>query len=556
MKTESPPAFPQYVKSLHRRIAAIRARRIFVRMTTGIASSLALLAGVFTIEAALDDLVDLPWVARALIFACNAAGSSWLFWRDCVQPFRKRLNDDAIALMVEHAMPVFQTRFIASIQLARQTSMEAPHSIVRALLAETAAAASKLSFNYVIKTRRMMRALFSAVAVAGVLATLIYFEGPASLLLFKRAMLFTTPLPHKTRILAITGDKKIGVGEDFKLEVTAGGVIPANGLVFATTGGGTTRQFTLDRDPARSGGFLTVIHSPEESFSYMVKLNDDASQTYHVTTLRRPSVAEVNCVQIYPAYVKLLPVRRSTGDLTLLAGSKLKITARSSLPLSKASLRLAGIDKEIPMTIDPGDPAAISGEIQIPAKDLTGFSIHLTSTEGADSGETATYRIDLVQDQPPTVKIIQPTNREELATEKANLLVAFEAEDDFGIAKVELHYTIDQGPETVVPFDLEGRTDRTVTRHYDWDLGKLLPPLTVGNVVEFWITVADTNDVTGPGIGTSEHYQTKIVTADEKRLDLANRVQDTINGLKEVNGSEDELNKALGGGIFTKPAAP
>jgi hypothetical protein len=556
MKTKEPPSFQACVKSLHRRIAGVRLRRTVVRKTAGITSALALLAGVFTAEAVLDALVDLPWVARALIFACNLAGSSYLLWRDSIQPFRERLNDDDIALIIEHAMPVFKTRFIASIQLARHSSGDGPQSVVRALLAETAATAAKLNFNYVIKTKRMKRALLAAVAVAAISAALIHAGGSASLLLFKRAMLATSPLPHKTNILTITGDQKIGVGEDFKLAVTAGGVIPANGQVTVTTASGSSQQFTLDRDPGHPGAFNAVIHSQQASFSYQVKLNDDTSQTYHVVILQRPAAAEVACEQIYPAYVRLPPRKLSTGDLTILAGSSLKISARASIPVKRASLQLAGTDKEIPMVINSGDQKGLSGEIPIPAKDLTGFSIRLVSTEGAESGEAAIYRIDLVQDQPPTVKITYPALREELATEKAKLLVAFEATDDFGIARVELHYTIDGGAEKIVPFDLGGRTDRTVTRHYSWELGKFEPPLSVGNVIEFWIAVADTNDVTGPGVGTTEHYQTKIVSADEKRLDLANRIQDTITAVKEVTGSEEQLNKTLGEGISAKPKEP
>ena len=547
------PTFPKYVRSLHRRIAAVRAKRTVVRTTTGIAASIALLVGVFTAEAALDALVDLPWAARAFIFLCNVAGSGWLLWRDSILPFRKPLNDDDVALMVEHAIPEFRTRFIASIQLARKSDMEKPHTLVRALLAETAAAAAKLNFRNVIKTRRMMRSLLAAIVIVVGSAALFQFGGSASLLLLKRAMLFNIHLPHKTNILSITGDKKIGVGEDFKLEVTAGGVLPVSGQVTVTTPAGQVRQFALERDPAHAGTYHALVRSQQDSFTYMVKLNDDTSDVYHVTMMQRPAVGEVACEQVYPAYARLAPQKRSTGDLSLLAGSTLKITARSTLPLDKASLRLTGIDNEIPMRIDPADKMSISGEIPIPAKDLTGFSIHLLSTEGAESGENATYRIDIVPDQPPTVSIIYPARREELATEKARLLIAFEAKDDFGIAKVDLHYTVDQGPEKVVPLDLGGRTDRTVSRHYDWELGKFTPPLAVGNIVEFWITVTDTNDVTGPGIGTSEHYQTKIVTADDKRLDLANRVQDTMSGVKEVTGSEEGLNKTLGEGIFAKP---
>ncbi|HWB60635.1 MAG TPA: hypothetical protein VG733_14165, partial [Chthoniobacteraceae bacterium] len=431
-------------------------------------------------------------------------------------------------------------------------SADAPHALVRALLAETAAIAARLNFNYVIKTRRMRRALLAALLILSASAGLFVFGGSASVLLVKRAFLFTTPLPHKTRITSITGDKKIGVGEDFKLDVTVEGVIPKTGQVTVTTHSGELRQYPASPVPGHPGAFSALIHSQQENFTYYVKMNDETSPTYHVTSLQRPAVADVVCVQTYPAYTRLAPLERHTGDLSLLAGSTLKITARSTLPLQKAWLKLTGVDKEIPMSIDPNQ-TGISGEIPIPAKDLTGFSIHLLSTEGAESADTATYRIDILKDQEPTVRITYPLNREELATQQAKLLVAFDAKDDFGIAKVELHYTIDQGQEKIVPFDLEGRIDKNVGRRYEWELDKLLPPLTVGSVIEFWVTVTDNNDITGPGVGVSEHYQTKIVTADEKRLDLANRLQDTISGVKEVTGSEEELNKTLGQGIFAKP---
>ena len=553
MRTASLPAFSESLDTLHRHIIAVRGKRAIVKAATGVASSLALLAGAFTAEACLDILVDLPWIARALIFACTLAGSTCLLWRDTIRPLRKRMNDDAIGLMVEHALPVFRTRFIASIQLARTTNREKPHPLVSALVTETAETAANLNFGDVVGTRRMRRALLAAFAVFVVSATLLQFGNNKSLLLFKRAMLFNIPLPHKTNILSITGDKKIGVGEDFKLDVTATGVIPEYGQITATNASGDSHQFALGREPGRPGAFSAVIHSPQESFSYQVKLNDDTSQTYHVTTLRRPVVSNVLCEQIYPAYVNIPPVKRPVGDLTLLAGSKLKINARASMPVSKASLRLAGPGRELAMRINPRDQESLSGEIPIPLKGLTGFSIHLMSKDGVESGETATYRIDIVLDREPTVRIIYPARREVLATEKAKLMIAFEAKDDFGIASVDLHYRIDQGPENVVPFELGGINEKALTRHFDWDLGKIQPPVAEGTTIEFWIIVADNNNVTGPGRGTTEHYQAKIVSSDEKRIDLANRSQDIIGGVKVVAGSEQELNKTIGEVIFSKP---
>jgi len=552
MKTAAPsPA--AHVRSLHGRIASVRRKRAAVNTATGIALALGVLAGVFTVEAVLDWFVDLPWLARALAFAGAFTGAGFLLWRDSIRPLRNRLHDDSVALIIEHALPAFSTRFIASVQLARASGEETPPSLVRALLAETDAMAARMDFGRVIKTARLKRALLMAGIVLAAALALAWTGRAVAPLLLERALLFNTPLPHKTHILGVTGDRDVGLGEDLKIEVTAAGALPASGELVTVGASGAKHTLALDRDPDQPGKFSVVVRSPLESFSYYVKLNDDTSNTYHVRTVRRPAVAEVACEQTYPAYVNLPPEKRSVGDLTLLVGSRLKISVRASMNIRKAALHLTGLETELPLQIDPKDSTRLSGTLAIPPKDLTGFSIHLVNTEGVDSGETATYRIDLVPDLPPTVAITYPARHEELATAQATLRVAFEAEDDFGVVKAELHYTIDQGAEKTIDFDLGGQPAKKVMRRFEWKLGSLQPPVAAGNTIEFWITVADNNNVTGPGIGTTEHYQIKIVSEEEKRLDIANRLRDTMGGLNDLTQSEEEVNNALGAVIFEKP---
>ena len=91
------------------------------------------MVGVFTAEAILDRLVNLPWLARAVVFLGCLGGAAFLLWRESVNPLRKRLDDDAVALLIEHGLPAFRTRFIASIQLARDERNRAS-SLVRALV--------------------------------------------------------------------------------------------------------------------------------------------------------------------------------------------------------------------------------------------------------------------------------------------------------------------------------------------------------------------------------------------------------------------------------------
>ena len=204
------------------------------------------------------------------------------------------------------------------------------------------------------------------------------------------------------------------------------------------------------------------------------------------------------------------------------------------------------------MQVDPKDPTVLHGEIEIVPAALTGFTVRMVSTDGVESGEGVLYRIDLVPDREPTVKMIVPSRREEVATPQAVLRIAFEAKDDYGISNAALHYTIDQGKEKTIDFDLGPRAEKSVRRQFEWKLGSLQPQTMPGTSIEFWITVADNNSATGPGVASTEHYQTRVGTDDEKRLDMANRLRETMTGVTEITESQQELNKTLGEPLFEK----
>ena len=551
MKPAPPSNNAARVERLQRRIRAVRDKRVTVRTMTGATLAVSVVVGVFTAEAVLDRLVNLPWLARALVFLGCFGAAGFLLWRESIKPLRKRLDDDTVALLIEHALPAFRTRFIASIQLAREARARTS-SLVRALLVQTAVLADSLDFRNVVKTARLRRIVVRCAGIVAVACALFYFGGGASVLLLQRVMLFNVALPGWTYLVSVTGSKNIGIGEDLKIEVAAGGVIPAQGRVITTNASGQKREFALVPDPKQPKHFGSIIRSPQESFSYIVKLGDATSLSYQVKTFQRPTVADVACEQVYPAYVGLPPAERKVSDLALLAGSRLNVKVKASMGIGKASLRLEGLDREVPMKVDPKDPAVLRGGIEIPAKDLTGFSVRLVSTDGIESGEGVVYRIDLLPDREPSVKIVVPARREEVATPQATLRIAFEAKDDFGISKAALHFTLDQGEEKTIEFDLGKRTDKTVTRRFEWKLGSLHPQAGVGSTIEFWITVSDSNLATGPGTASTDHYQTKIVTDDEKRLDMANRLRETMSGVTEITESQQELNQTLGEPLFEK----
>ena len=66
--------------------------------------------------------------------------------------------------------------------------------------------------------------------------------------------------------------------------------------------------------------------------------------------------------------------------------------------------------------------------------------------------------------------------------------------------------------------------------------------------------VEDNNDVTGPGVGVSDHHLARVVSETEKRADLLNRAGDFLGTIGDVTGDQEKINLNLGKIILDKPA--
>jgi hypothetical protein len=513
------------------------------------------LAGVFGVEMFFDWLFGFAWPVRLIFFLAAWGGAGWFVWRDFIPVIRKRPSDDEVALMIEREMPVFQTRFISSIQLARMMSQSQARGLCRALIAETAAEAQRLKFHWVVKTKRLRRAIRDALLVFLVFGVLWHLAGAIALPLLARAFLFNVPLPPKTQIVSVTGAASVGVGDDFTIEARIAGIIPGSGRVIVTRPDGSNQIHTMLRDPDDRTHFTLLLESVQNRFDYRVEINDAKAGPFAVETLVQPTIREVATVQHFPEYANQPPKRRSTGDLTLLAGSKLEVQVFSSENLKSAMIETKPDGAAIAMAVDETDPLRATGTIAVPAKGLDGFSLKLTDRNGMTSTGAAVYRITIVPDRVPSVKITYPFRHEELATASARALLAFEATDDLGIAGLKLHYTTDSAKpeaEKTIALDLGSQSERTVVRRFEWDIGKIQPGLIEGNTLEFWVEALDANTVTGPGSGLSDRYQMRVVSPAEKRIDLANRLNDTISGVSDLRDTQQELHKSLGQAIFQK----
>lgn len=548
---DKPEAMPRLVPSrlLAEKIAAMRRKHIGVAAGTG--AGMAIGAFVILLAAAmlLDWWLDFPWWARALMLTWVLGATAFIIWRFVVMPIRRQPDDDAIALRVEKARPEFRSRLISSIQFPRPgvIATGTAASLARMTIAETEALAKPMNFTEVVSTREFAKVLMWASAVLALGLFSFMYGGEVSRDLLKRAFLSSTLVPRHTRVEVITGDARIGRGDTIRIEALARGVIPKAGKLLVKMSGHRTQEYALDKD--NEGKFARALENVQHDFDYTVRLNDGVSRSHRIEVAPRPSTASIECEQTLPAYTGLPKARRALGDLTLLAGSRLSLTVTATRDIKQALIRLAGLSNDVPMQLDAKNLRELRGEFTIPPKGLTGFSIEMLDTSGMESRDSAIYRIDVVPDRAPKVRITYPDRREELVTRQAAQPVGFEANDDFRIAQARLRYRVGESEDAAiqtVDLDLGTNVVKEMKNRYEWLVRDFQPPLLEGTRIEFWLEVQDNNDVTGPGIGVTEHQLLRVVSESEKRADLLNRAGDFLGTISDVAGDQEKLNFTLG----------
>lgn len=320
------------------------------------------------------------------------------------------------------------------------------------------------------------------------------------------------------------------------------------------------QEFPMEQDKKQKEKFARAIENVQQSFQYVVYLNDGSSQTHQVEVLPRPIVTTILCDQAYPAYTRLPPARRSLGDLSLLAGSRLRLSVVASKEIKSASIRLVGLTNAAPLTMEVSATNAriLQAEIPIPAKGLTGFSVDMIDSAGMASAtnDTAVYRVEIVPDKAPSVRIIYPDRKEELITRQATMLVSFEAVDDFQVSKARIRYKqgeSDSDEVKTIDLDIGAQVLTRVRNRYEWKISTITPALNEGSRFEFWIEVEDNNNVTGPGVGQSDHHLARVVSTSAKREDLLNRAGDYLSSIAETASDQQKLNENLGKIILAKP---
>jgi len=555
------------------KIAATRSRHSLVEACTGAAMALGALVGLITLGAISDWLFEFPWLLRAVLLAGYLGGVGYLVWARAIAPVIRAPDDEEIALRVEHLEPSFSSRLISAVQFSAPDAATegASPAMIGAMMRETEEMAQSIDFGRIVQTRRLAQFAGATLVVLLLAGGLLAAGGGTAADLVARAFLSRTPLPTKTRVTSLSGSFTVARGDDAILKAKIQGWHPATGKAEIVYASGQKQALTLEPTADDPSVYAGTLSSVQDSFTYRLRVYDGHSDDDNVKATPRPTVVDVNCSVVYPAYTGLGTVAKPPGDLNVLAGSRLqlKVIANKGMRVRSGTSNEANYvqlftsektsrETRLPLTVTPLKRTELTADFSLPPGTV-GFTLHLIDDDGLTSKDSAVYRVDLTADRSPIVRILVPDRKEVLLTRQSELEMTFTAEDDFGLGGVNLHYRVDEGDEQTVKVPIDAKNKSLRTR-YVWPMSDIaLPqgkPSLEGSVVEFWLEAVDLNDVTGPLKGETEHYQARIVSKDDKQKELIGRMGEQLTIMRSITERQDETSKDLGTAIEQATTQP
>ena len=223
------------------------------------------------------------------------------------------------------------------------------------------------------------------------------------------------------------------------------------------------------RSPMTSNGLdgesthKAMLLSLQSATEYFVESSGNRSAVFRIDVVDRPYVKQIDLEYRLPAYAGVPPQRvEGTGDITTLQGTEVRVSIVSTIPVKAGRLVVQGRESSpIPLEVGTGG-TDLKGSLEVTADGF--YRVELETHDGSFAAASPDYLIEAVTDLPPRVAFARP-GRDTQATPIEEVFIEAKAEDDFGVAKLELFYSVNGGAETSIPLHRSPALKEVVTGH-------------------------------------------------------------------------------------------
>jgi hypothetical protein len=466
-------------------LVAVERRLRLLALTRGVAATTAA-ALVFTVVAVVlanHYAFSKPSVvsARLLLFF----GLAFAIAAALVMPIL-RLNRRRAAREAESKYPQFQERLLTLSEKMEQN----PNDPFLHLLADDAlTVAREAEPREVAKTSSFFR-FSSAAAISFAVLLWLGLSGPGFLGYGTSLLWGGLPKGKTTPYYDIEvqpGNHTVRKRADEIITATLHGFTAPQVRFFGKYASSSQWEQTEMRTQPNGTAYELVFPGISESLEYYVEAGGVRSKTYKLTVKDLPAVKGIVTTYHYPAWTGMKDfVENPGGDLRAVEGTTATIEIKTDKPLGNGVLMMDDGSKLALRSTSSGTLVA-----QVPIQ--RDGQYHIAAVEdGDDVRLTEDYFIESQKDKPPEIKLTKP-GRDFRASPIEEVTVTAEATDDFGLKDIELHYSVNGGPEKVASV-LQNKGVKSATGSMTIALEdyKAVP----GDVVSLYAVAKDARDAT------------------------------------------------------------
>ena len=410
-------------------------------------------------------------------------------------PMLRRVSDARVALYIEEREPALQAVLISAIDPANSEG----GPIARALVERAAAQCRALDYGERIETQRLQRNGFVfASVVAAVL--IIIAAGPPPLRNAARTLVVSPAAADAASAMTIAvlpGNDTIARGADFAVHAQLHGFASTEAELVLRAADGEWIRLPM-AEGQKPGTFEAVLYDLAAATDYYIESDAVRSAAFRVDVAEAPYVSSIDLEYVYPAYTGMAArVVENGGDIVAPKGTTVRVTARPSARADRGRLR---IDNSTLVAMHATADGALEGAFRI-SKDGV-YLVELPDVGGRLTNASAQYAITVLADEPPSVRIDKP-GRDVKVTSVDEVFVSAAAQDDYGVARLELVYSVNGGAEQT-----RALTTRSAGREVSGAHTLFLEEMSLqpGDIVSYFARATDNNAVDGAQTATTDIY--------------------------------------------------
>jgi hypothetical protein len=451
-----------------------------------------------------------------------------------------------IALQVGEGYLALHDRLANALQLIRkmETNQEAySESLMEMAFVQVADILQDQDFSEKLERRSFALSGKRFVAVAVVaLALLVLVNSPLTIGLER----FFHPqrdyaIPAEDLFTVLPGDAQVLKGDDLTVAVVRKTAKVTDVRLAVRRGALTETRSSLIAE-------LDTIYFPfkavRDSFHYQVFSGTSRSAWYRVSVLDRPVVRRLQVKLTPPPYSRqstyLLP--DNIGDITALKGTQVQLIAETNKSLANAELAFDSGRRCELQTL----PHTVQGTFTVQEADR--YALVLQDRDGLTSDSQVQYHIRLIADQAPFVRLALPGRDVDL-TEDMMLPLLIEAQDDYGLTAMRLHYQVQPAGQEEIDSNrfasqaIPGPYSEQMRVAFPWDLSP--SPLLPNESVLYFVEVKDNDIISGPKSAHTPIYRARFPSLYEMYKDLAQQHDSALDQAQTLYERSQEMSKSL-----------